>query len=881
MKYMGVNDIREKFLSFWESKGCLRHDSYSLVPQNDKSLLLIAAGMAPLKPYFSGAEEPPRRRMTTCQKCIRTNDIDNVGHTARHGTFFEMLGNFSFGDYFKRESLTWGWEFVTGADWLAIPAEKIWATVYEDDDEAFDIWKNEIGLPEERIVRLGKDDNFWEIGSGPCGPCSEIYFDRGPEYGCGKPDCKPGCDCDRYMEFWNHVFTQFDRQEDGVTYLPLASKNIDTGMGLERMACIMQGVDSIYNVDTLHAILQEVCRISGVTYKEGAAKSDVSIRIITDHIRAVSFMICDGILPSNEGRGYILRRLLRRAARHGRLLGIKGTFLKDLCEKVIETSGGAYPDLVERRDYIKKIIGIEEEKFAQTIDTGSDILNGYIDAAKAAGRAELSGEEAFKLYDTYGFPIELTQEIASDAGFAVDEAGFAAKMQAQKEQARAARKSDENEGWLDESAMFGSYPATDFIGYESLADEAKVLGIVSGMHAMDTAGEGDEVRIVLDRTPFYGESGGQVGDTGVLENDGFTAAVTDTVKVGGVYVHKCVITAGEIAVGDTLTACVDAQRRHAIARNHTATHLLQKALRIVLGDHVEQSGSYVSPEALRFDFTHFEAISKEDLARVEDIVNEEILKFTAVDTKVLPIEEAKKLGAMMLFGEKYGANVRVVDVPNFSMEFCGGTHVANIGQIGCFKILSEGGVAAGVRRIEAITGDAVRRLLAGEQELIASVSASLKTNPTALAKKAEDAAAELKTLKKELEELQAKNAEAGAGDLLAAAKDLGGIRLITKQFEGMKIDQLRGLTDQVKAAAQSVVTIFANKDGEKGTLLVSVSDDLLEKGVHAGNIVKQLAAVCGGGGGGKADLAQAGARDLGKIGEAFALAEKILAGYNK
>ena len=876
MKYMGVNEVREKFLSFWESKGCLRHESYSLVPPaNDKSLLLIAAGMAPLKPYFAGVEEPPRHRMTTCQKCIRTNDIDNVGHTARHATYFEMLGNFSFGDYFKHESLNWGWEFVTSEEWLGIPKEKVWATVYKDDDEAYNIWKDEIGMPEERIVRLGKDDNFWEIGTGPCGPCSEIYYDRGPEYGCGKPDCKPGCDCDRYMEFWNHVFTQFDRQEDG-SYLELEHKNIDTGMGLERMACIMQGVDSIYNVDTMQAILQEVCRLAGIEYHDGHAKTDVSLRIITDHIRAVSFMIGDGILPSNEGRGYILRRLLRRAARHGKLLGIKGTFLAELSDKVVETSGDAYPDLKERHDYIKKILKIEEDKFAATIDKGSEILDEYIAESKAAGEKLLSGDKCFTLYDTYGFPIELTQEIAEDEGFEVDVEGFKAKMEAAKEMARNARNDEDNEGWLDESVMYKDMPQTDFAGYESLAIDAKVIGLVRGMNNLTSASEGEEVRIVLDRTPFYGEGGGQIGDTGVLENDGFNAVVTDTIKVNGVYVHKCVVTAGEIAVGDTVNAIVDEVRRHSIARNHTATHLLQAALRQVLGSHVEQAGSYVTDDALRFDFTHFEAISKEDLEKIEDIVNEEILKFTGVETKVMPIEEAKKLGAMMLFGEKYGDNVRVVNVPDFSLEFCGGTHVANVGQIGCFKIMSETGVAAGTRRIEAITGDNVRRLLNSEQGVIASVASSLKTNASALEKKADDVAAELKSLKKELAEAKAKAAGEGAGALLAEAKEIAGKRLVCKVFEGADVDHLRAVSDKIKQAEKNVVMVFAAKGEDKTTLIVSLTDDLVEKGLHAGKLVKDIAAVCGGGGGGKADMAQAGAKDAGKLPEAFTKAEELL-----
>lgn len=876
MKYMGVNEIREKFLSFWESKGCLRHASYSLVPPaSDKSLLLIAAGMAPLKPYFSGAEVPPKSRMTTCQKCIRTNDIDNVGHTARHATFFEMLGNFSFGDYFKRESVGWGWEFITDEKWLGIPKEKVWATVYEDDDEAFNIWRDEIGMPEEHIVRLGKDDNFWEIGTGPCGPCSELYYDRGPEYGCGKPDCKPGCDCDRYMEFWNHVFTQFDRQEDG-SYLELAHKNIDTGMGLERMACIMQGVDSIYSVDTMQTILKEVSRLAGVEYKDGNAKTDVSIRIITDHIRAVSFMICDGILPSNEGRGYILRRLLRRAARHGRLLGIKGSFLKDLCEKVFEISGEAYPDLIERKDYIKKIISIEEDKFAQTIDKGSDILDGYIKEAKMSGNAMLSGQQVFTLYDTYGFPIELTEEIAADADCKIDVDGFKTCMDAQKAQARAARKDDDNEGWLDESVMYKDFAHTDFVGYESLCDEAKIIGIVKGMSKLQSASEGDEVRVVLDKTPFYGEGGGQVGDTGLLEADGFTAVVTNTTKVGAVYVHHVKVEAGEINVGDTVTAALDVERRHAIARNHTATHLLQKALRMVLGDHVEQAGSLVTEDSLRFDFTHFEAISKEDLQTVEDIVNNEILKFTDVETKVLPIEEAKKLGAMMLFGEKYGATVRVVNVEDFSMEFCGGTHVANIGQIGCLKIVSESGVAAGVRRIEATTGSSVKNMLSEDEELLTNISESLKTTPANLAKKVESISEELKAVKKELEDLKKSQMNSGADDLLKNAEVISGAKLVTKQFDGATIDDLRGLSDSIKKDNKSVVMVFATVNGEKATLMVSVTDDLLDKGYHAGNMIKQIAAVCGGGGGGKADMAQAGAKDISKLPEAFELARKLM-----
>ncbi|MCR4804056.1 MAG: alanine--tRNA ligase [Clostridia bacterium] len=875
MRYMGVNELRELFLKFWETKDHLRHDSYSLVPENDKSLLLIAAGMAPLKPYFSGAKVPPRKRMTTAQKCIRTNDIDNVGHTARHATFFEMLGNFSFGDYFKEGAINWGWEFITSPEWLGIPKEKVWATIYTDDDEAFEIWRDQVGMPTDRIVRLGKEDNFWEIGTGPCGPCSEVYFDRGPEYGCGKPDCKPGCDCDRYMEFWNYVFTQFDRQEDG-TYVPLAHPNIDTGMGLERMACIMQGVDSIYNIDTMHEILQEVCRLSGVAYHDGKETADVSLRIITDHVRTVSFMIGDGILPSNEGRGYILRRLLRRAARHGRLLGIKGAFINDVAEKVFEQYGKAYPELIERRDYIRKIISIEEAKFDQTIESGTAVLDGYMASAKAAGSSVLSGEQVFKLYDTFGFPIELTQEIAAEQGFTVDEEGFRAKMAEQKAQARAARKAEDNEGWLDESAMFKDYPTTEFCGYESLAMDGRVIGLVRGMSALKSASEGEEVRIVLDRTPFYAEGGGQTGDKGVLEGDGFTAAISDTIKVGSVYVHKAVITSGEVSMGDTATACVDALRRHAVARNHTATHLLQKALRMVLGDHVEQAGSLVNEDELRFDFTHFEAISRDDLAKVEDIVNTEILKFTDVETKVMPIEEAKKLGAMMLFGEKYGDTVRVVNVPGFSMEFCGGTHVANIGQIGCLRIVSEQGVAAGTRRITAVTGYAVRNLLAAEQARTENAAAILKTNPAGLEKRAEDLAAELKAVRRELEELKAKAAQEGAADLVKAAKAFGPARLIEHTFEGMTIDEMRSLSDQIKAEEKGVVLVLAAVNGDKATIMVSVTDDLTEKGYHAGSMVKEMAKAAGGGGGGKADMAQAGIKDVSRLGDAFAAAEKLM-----
>ncbi|MBR0140333.1 MAG: alanine--tRNA ligase, partial [Firmicutes bacterium] len=719
------------------------------------------------------------------------------------------------------------------------------------------------------------DDNFWEIGAGPCGPDSEIFFDRGEEYGCGRPDCRPGCDCDRYMEFWNHVFTQFDQQEDG-SYLELEHKNIDTGMGLERIACIMQGVDSIYNVDTMQAILQEVCRLSGKTYEGGTRRNDVSIRIITDHIRSVTFMICDGVLPSNEGRGYVLRRLLRRAARHGRLLGIKGTFLKDLCEKVFETSGGAYPELIARRDYIKKIIGIEEDKFAATIDSGSEMLDSHIAQIKAAGESIIPGDLAFKLYDTYGFPVELTQEIAEDNGCEVDLTGYAEAMKAQKAQARAARKAEDNEGWKDESSMFTGFAPTEFKGYDSLELKASVLGIVSGLSSLKSASEGDEVRIVLDKTPFYAEGGGQKGDCGRITSDSAKILVTDTVKVGTVYVHKAKVEEGEISVGDCVKASVDAATRHACERNHTATHLLQKALQTVLGDHVEQAGSLVTKDGLRFDFTHFEALSDAEIASVEKIVNDNIIQFTDVNWKVMPIEEAKKLGAMMLFGEKYGSEVRVVTVPGFSMEFCGGTHVSNIGQIGSFKIISETGVAAGVRRIEAITGLGIAERLKNEENTLRKAAAVLKTNPQNLVARSEALSEELKAVKKELEELKAASRDSGLKDMIASAKYINGVKLITKQFDGVSIDELRATSDSVKKAAKSVVMVFASLNGPKLTLMVSISDDILDKGLHAGNMIKKLAAVCGGGGGGKADMAQAGARDASKLPEAFALAEEII-----
>ncbi|MDD2301890.1 MAG: alanine--tRNA ligase [Eubacteriales bacterium] len=873
MQYTGVNELRKKFEDFFVTKDHYPRGSFSLVPEKDKSLLLINSGMAPLKPFFSGAETPPKNRMTTCQKCIRTGDIDNVGKTDRHATFFEMLGNFSFGDYFKREAIQWGWEFITEV--LGMPEEKLWATIYEEDDEAHDLWREVVNMPEERIVRLGKEDNFWEIGTGPCGPCSEVYFDQGPAYGCGKKDCKPGCDCDRYLEFWNYVFTQFDRQEDG-SYLPLAHPNIDTGMGLERLACIMQDVDSIYAIDTMRTILDEVVRISGVAYHDGEAPSDVSLRVITDHVRTVSFMIADGILPSNEGRGYVLRRLLRRAARHGRLLGLRESFLAELSEQVVQTSATAYPELIQRRDYIKKIISIEEEKFARTIDQGSEILEDYLRQLSDKGSSELSGEQIFKLYDTFGFPLELTREIALEAGCTVDEKGFHAHMEEQREMARAARKADNSEGWTDDAVIFNDFPATVFVGYDTYTASAQVLGLIRGKKRIGQLQEGDEARVILDKTPFYAEGGGQTGDRGMLIADHVRAEVLDTVKVKEIYAHKVRILSGELSEGDRVVADIDRLRRHATARNHTATHLLHKALKLTVGNHVEQAGSYVTPELLRFDFTHFESIPSDTLLEIENIVNREILRFRDVQWETMPVEEAQKRGAVALFGEKYGETVRVITVPEFSMELCGGTHVSNTGQIGSIRILSENGIAAGVRRIEAVTGTGVSLWLRKQQQLIHEIAESLKTNPTGILKKAENMSEEVRRLKKELEQTKLAAATSGVNEMIDRSIDIQGIRLITGKVDNASIGDLRHLSDQIKEQEKGFVLLLAATQEEKAFLLVSVSDDLLERGYHAGNLIKEIAKAAGGSGGGKADMAQAGIKDPARIQEAFQRAKQLL-----
>lgn len=878
MEKLGLNEIRKRFLDFYESKDHYVGKSASLIPRNDKSILIINSGMAPLKAYFAGTETPPKKRMCTCQKCIRTGDIDNVGHTARHGTFFEMLGNFSFGDYFKKESLTWGLEFLT--EHLGFPLDKLWATVYLDDEEAIGIWKS-IGMNPDHIVRLGKEDNFWEIGLGPCGPDSEIFYDRGEAFGCGKPDCKPGCDCDRFIEIWNHVFTQFSKEEDG-SYSNLAHPNIDTGMGLERMACVMQETDSIFDVDTIRYILNGVVEKSGVAYHDGAEPTDVSIRIITDHLRAMTFMIADGIMPSNEGRGYVLRRLLRRAARHGKTLGIKGSFLVELSNRVIEVSGEAYPELVEKKDYIQKIIQVEEDNFAATIDKGEEIIADYIEQLKKEGKTVLDGASAFKLYDTFGFPLELTEEILAENGFSADEEGFKEHMQAQKDLARKNRKSNEDEGW-DQNELELDVQKTTFTGYDTLSDTSLVAAIIADGKLVDSVCEGQKAIVIVDQTPFYAEGGGQVCDKGFMstvveceEEKIFDAEVLKVEKKDGIYYHTIQVLSNEIKVGDEVLLAVDPEKRHCTERNHTATHLLQKALREVVGTHVEQAGSMVNENVLRFDFSHFEAVTPQQLKEVEEKVNEAINNFLPVSTDEMSMEDAQKTGAMALFGEKYGATVRVVNAGGWSVELCGGTHVKNTGEIGAFKIMSEGGVASGVRRIEAVTGTGVLVAANAAETTVAQACEILKCNKNALADKAKSMAEELKSLKKEIEEMK-KAAMGGEVDaMVAAAKEINGVRLITKEFSDYTINDLRNLSDDIKAAHKGIVMVFATVNGEKVTFLVSITDDLLEKGYHAGNMIKQIAAACGGGGGGKADMAQAGAKDSSKINDAFVVAESLI-----
>ena len=872
MEKLGLNKIRELFLSFYESKGHYRRQSFPLIPEKDKSLLLINSGMAPLKPYFSGLETPPSKRMTTCQKCIRTGDIENVGHTSRHGTFFEMLGSFSFGDYFKEQSLTWGWEFITQV--LKMPTDKLWATVYENDDQAYDIWKDIIGMPEERIVRLGKDDNFWEIGTGPCGPCSEIYFDRGEKYGCGDPDCKPGCDCDRYVEFWNHVFTQFSKDDEG-NYTDLAHPNIDTGMGIERLACIMQGVDSIFDVDTIQYILKEVVRVSGVEYKDGEAETDVSIRIITDHLRSMTFMIGDGITPGNEGREYVLRRLIRRAARHGRILGIEGSFLSKLCGKVIDVSAGAYPELEKRRVMIQKVVSAEEDRFATTIDQGMKIINGYIDELRKDGNKALDGRKAFKLHDTYGFPIDLTREILEESGYAVDTEGFESAMAEQKDRSHV-EQDMEGAGWDEASADFMTDEETVFTGYDTLVDHSIVKSILCDNKPVSSVKEGDCCVVVLDRTPFYAESGGQASDTGYIYNDNCKVEITEVKKINKVFTHKAMILSGELRTGDNVEAMPLAVARNRTSANHTATHMLQKALQEVLGDHVKQSGSSVTKDGLRFDFNHFQAMTADEIKRVEDMVNNKISHFIDVTTDVMSAEEAFETGAMALFGEKYGDTVRVVSIGDYSKELCAGTHVRNSGQIGAFKILSESGVASGVRRIEAVTGLGILEKYNEDEAIINDTAAAVKSKRDMLAEKSAALMDEVKALKKEIEELKKAEMNKGLGNLIDEAREINGRRLITKQFDDYNINDLRALSDTIKAENKNVAMVFAAVSGGKVTFLVSLTDDLVQDGLHAGKMIKEIAAAAGGGGGGKADMAQAGAKDPGRVQDAFDKAAELL-----
>ncbi|MEE1038479.1 MAG: alanine--tRNA ligase [Eubacterium sp.] len=872
MKKLGLNEIREKFLSFYASKEHYRRGSFSLVPQNDKSLLIINSGMAPLKPFFAGLEKPPAPRMTTCQKCIRTGDIENVGITSRHGTFFEMLGSFSFGDYFKEESITWGWEFVSEV--MEMPLDKIWATVYEDDDEAYNIWKNKIGFPEERIVRLGKDDNFWEIGTGPCGPCSEIYFDRGEKYGCDNPDCKPGCDCDRYIEFWNHVFTQFSKQEDG-TYENLAKPNIDTGMGLERIACIMQGVDSIFDVDTIRYVLDEVCRVANVEYHDGAKPEDVSIRIITDHIRSATFMIGDTIMPSNEGRGYVLRRLIRRAIRHGKKLGIEGAFLNQLVDKVIETSGAAYPELEEQKIFIKKIIAQEEERFSKTLNQGLGIIEDYIKEMEAEGVKLLSGEKAFKLHDTYGFPFEITQEIIEEKGYEVRREDFDEFMARQKEMGKSdAAKSDE--AWKESEIDYLFEEATEFTGYTSVKEEATVKAMFLDQSELESLSEGEEGRIILDKTPFYAKGGGQNNDFGVIENENFKAEVVEVTKYKDTFGHKVRVISGSVKAGDVVTATVDEVVRNNSARNHTCTHILHKALRDVLGEHVHQAGSSVDNKTLRFDFSHYEAVSKEQLEEVAKIVNEKINEFLPVVCKEMSMDEAKEAGAMGLFEDKYGDVVRVVSVGDFSRELCGGIHVTNSGQIGSFKILSESGIAAGVRRIEAVTGEGLLNQLMEKEAVLNEVAALIKAKPNAIVEKLTSLLEENKEVKSELESLKKQSLNNASEELINEAKEINGVKLITKEFKDTDVNDLRTISDELKAKYDNLALVFATVNGPKVTLLVSLTKDVVEKGYHAGNMIKEIAKAAGGGGGGKPDMAQAGAKDAAKIPDAFKVAEGLL-----
>jgi alanyl-tRNA synthetase len=879
MEWTGLNELREKYLSFFESKGHLRLPSFSLVPQGDKSLLLINAGMAPLKKYFTGELTPPRTRVTTCQKCIRTPDIERVGITARHGTFFEMLGNFSFGDYFKHEATAWAWEFCTKV--LEMPADKIYISVYQDDDEAYDIWTKELGISPDHMVRLGKEDNFWEHGAGPCGPCSELYFDRGEKYGCGSPTCGVGCDCDRYVEFWNLVFTQFDNDGNN-NYTRLKSCNIDTGMGLERLACIMQGVDNLFEVDTVQNIMKHIMQIAGVKYHEDE-KKDVSLRVITDHIRSTTFMIGDGVMPSNEGRGYVLRRLLRRAARHGRLLGIDGTFLYKVCETVIKENATAYPNLVEKHDLIVKVIKAEEESFNKTIDTGLNLLENII--AQSDSKV-LSGADAFKLQDTFGFPIDLTKELLEERGMSVDIDEYDRLYAQSRAAARAARKDAGAQAWKDSNVSFKDVGATEFVGYTDYSCDAEIKAIVTNGERDEFATADSEVVVVLDKTPFYGESGGQAGDTGVIKTDNATLEVTATGKTpDGVVLHIARFISGDsIALGDKVHAQIDVEKREATRRNHTAAHLLQAALRKHLGSHVEQAGQLVNSEEMRFDFTHFSALSGDELKAIEREVNEVILKGIPVETREMPIEEAKKLGAMALFGEKYGDVVRVVSAGDFSVELCGGTHADNTAKLGLFKIVSESSVAAGIRRITAVTGFGVLKHIENDERIMQSAAAAMKLgNVAELDKRAATLAAEVKAKDRELAELRGEISALKAGSLMDSARQVGGVRLITAEVEVSNPGELRSMCDTARDNGADIVAVFAGVNKEKGTLnfACACGADAIKLGAHAGNIVRETAKIAGGSGGGKPDSAMAGAKDASKADEALAAVDSIVSAMLK
>ena len=873
MKNYGVNELRKMFLEFFESKGHLKMNSFSLIPHNDNSLLLINSGMAPLKPYFTGQEIPPRRRVTTCQKCIRTGDIENVGKTARHGTFFEMLGNFSFGDYFKNEAIEWSWEFLTEV--VGIDKDRLYPSIYQDDDEAFDIWHKKIGIPEDRIFRFGKEDNFWEHGAGPCGPCSEIYYDRGEKYGCGKPGCTVGCDCDRYMEVWNNVFTQFENDGNG-NYTELVQKNIDTGMGLERLAVVVQDVDSIFDVDTVQALRNKVCEFANVTYKEDEAK-DVSIRLITDHIRSATFMISDGIMPTNEGRGYVLRRLIRRAARHGRLLGIDGMFLAKLSETVIEGSKDGYPELEEKKDFIFNILTQEETKFNKTIDQGLSILSTMEEELAGKGSKMLAGADAFKLYDTYGFPLDLTKEILEEKGYEVDEEGFQAAMEEQRTAARTARKTTNYMG-ADATVYDEIDPAitSEFIGYDKLEATSKITVLTTETELTEAIVDGQQGTVIVDRTPFYATMGGQEGDTGVITTADGEFRVEETIRLkGGKIGHVGKMTRGMLKTGDTVTLQVCSKGRADTCKNHSATHLLQKALKTVLGSHVEQKGSLVTPDRLRFDFAHFSPMTPEEIEKVEQIVNEEIQAALPVVTKVMPIEEAKKTGAMALFGEKYGDNVRVVSMGDFSVELCGGTHVANTGNIMTFKILSEAGVAAGVRRIEALTGEGVFRYYKKLEQEMNEAAKLMKATPATLTEKINHMLAEIKELSSENESLKSKLAKDSLGDVASQVTDINGMKFLATAVEDVDMNGLRDLGDQLKnQLGEGIVVLASEKDG-KVNLIVMATDAAMKQGAHAGNLIKAIAPCVGGGGGGRPNMAQAGGKNPAGIREALAKAVEV------